>query len=122
MNMSDNEDSEKSVSLHLPPLAFAACLVSGLGIFFCLSKFMSLIEIPVGLLSYRQKAQFIGSVFGVYIGCRFLWFGATELKISLSKLKILGTKAQFIQGLLITFLITPASFMLIWFIYQIFSS
>ena len=120
--MSDNEDSETAVSLYMLPIAFLACLVFGLGIFFCLSKFLSLIELPISSLSYRQKAQLIGCSFGVYIGCRFLWFGATELKIGLSKLKILGTKAQFIQGLLITFLITPASFMLIWFIYQIFSS
>ena len=86
MSMSDNDDSKTAVSLYLPPIAFVACLVSGLGIFFCLSKFLLLIEQPIGSLSYRQKAQLIGCTFGVYIGCRFLWFSATELKIGLSKL------------------------------------
>ena len=121
MNISDNDETETTVSLYLPPIAFVACLVFGLGIFFCLSKFLTLIELPVGSLSYRQKAQLIGSSFGVYIGFRFLWFSATELKISLYKLKILGTQSQFIQGLLITFLITPLSIFLFWFIYQLFS-
>jgi hypothetical protein len=122
MNMNDKDDSETAVSLYLPPIAFVACLVSGLGIFFCLSKFLLLIEQPIGSLSYRQKAQLIGCTFGVYIGCRFLWFSATELKIGLSELKIFSTKSQFIKGLLITFLITPLSIVLFWFIYQLFSS
>lgn len=120
--MSDNEDLETAVSLYLPPIAFLAFLVFGLGIFFCLSKFLSLIELPISSLSYRQKAQLIGCSLGVYIGFRFLWFSATELKISLYKLKILGTQSQFIQGLLITFLVTPLSIVLISFIYHIFSS
>ncbi len=122
MSMSDDDDSKTAVSLYLPPIAFVACLVSGLGIFFCLSKFLLLIEQPIGSLSYRQKAQLIGCTFGVYIGCRFLWFSATELKIGLSELKIFSTKSQFIKGLLITFLITPLSIVLFWFIYQLFSS
>ena len=122
MSMSDNDDSKTAVYLYLPPIAFVACLVSGLGIFFCLSKFLLLIEQPIGSLSYRQKAQLIGCTFGVYIGCRFLWFSATELKIGLSKLKILGTKSQFVTGLLITFLITPLGIMMFWFTYQLVSS
>jgi hypothetical protein len=122
MSMSDDDDSKTAVSLYLPPIAFVACLVSGLGIFFCLSKFLSLIDLPISLMSYRQKAQLIGCTFGVYIGCRFLWFSATELKISLSKLKILGTKSQFVKGLLITFLITPLGIMMFWFTYQLVSS
>ena len=122
MIMNDKDDSETAVSLYLPPIAFVACLVSGLGIFFCLSKFLSLIDLPIGSLSYRQKAQLIGCTFGVYIGCRFLWFSVTELKISLSKLKILGTKSQFVKGLLITFLITPLGIMMFWFTYQLVSS
>jgi len=122
MSMSDNDDSKTAVSLYLPPIAFVACLVSGLGIFFCLSKFLLLIEQPIGSLSYRQKAQLIGCTFGVYIGCRFLWFSATELKIGLSKLKILGTKSQFVKVLLITFLITPLGLMMFWFTYQLVSS
>ena len=122
MSMSDNDDSKTPVSLYLPPIALVAFLVSGLGIFFCLSKFLSLIDLPISLMSYRQKAQLIGCTFGVYIGCRFLWFSAIELKIGLSKLKILGTKSQFVQGLLITFLITPIIIVLFWFIYQLFSS
>ena len=120
--MSDNEDSETAVSLYMPPIAFLACLVFGLGIFFCLSKFLSLIELPISSLSYRQKAQLIGCTFGVYICCRFLWFSVTELKIGLSKLKILGTKSQFGKGLLITFLITPLGIMMFWFTYQLVSS
>ena len=122
MSMSDNDDSKTAVYLYLPPIAFVACLVSGLGIFFCLSKFLLLIEQPIGSLSYRQKAQLIGCTFGVYIGCRFLWFSVTELKIGLSKLKIFGTKSQFVQGLLITFLITPLGIMMFWFTYQLVSS
>ena len=122
MSMSDNDDSKTAVYLYLPPIAFVACLVSGLGIFFCLIKFLSLIDLPIGSLSYRQKAQLIGCTFGVYIGCRFLWFSVTELKISLSKLKILGTKSQFVKGLLITFLITPLGIMMFWFTYQLVSS
>ena len=122
MSMSDNDDSKTAVYLYLPPIAFVACLVSGLGIFFCLIKFLSLIDLPIGSLSYRQKAQLIGCTFGVYIGCRFLWFSVTELKIGLSKLKIFGTKSQFVQGLLITFLITPLGIMMFWFTYQLVSS
>ena len=122
MSMSYNDESETVVSLYLPPLALVACLVSGLGVFFCLSKFLSLIDLPIGSLSYRQKAQLIGCTFGVYIGCRFLWFSVTELKIGLSKLKILGTKSQFVKGLLITFLITPLGIMMFWFTYQLVSS
>jgi hypothetical protein len=121
MNMSDNDDSKTAISLYLLPIAFLACLVFGLGIFFCLSKLLSLIELPIGSLSYRQKAQLIGCTFGVYIGFRFLWFSATELKIGLYQLKLLGTQSQFIQGLLITFLIAPLSIVLCWFIYQLFS-
>jgi len=122
MSMSDNDDSKTAVYLYLPPIAFVACLVSGLGIFFCLSKFLSLIDLPISLMSYRQKAQLVGCTFGVYIGCRFLWFSVTELKIGLSKLKIFGTKSQFVQGLLITFLITPLGIMMFWFTYQLVSS
>jgi len=121
MNMSDNDDSKTAISLYLLPIAFLACLVFGLGIFFCLSKLLSLIELPIGSLSYRQKAQLIGCTFGVYIGFRFFWFSATELKIGLYQLKLLGTQSQFIQGLLITFLIAPLSIVLCWFICQLFS-
>ena len=119
--MNNIDSSSPEAALHPPPAAFVACLVSGWAIWWCLDKFISLIDVPISSLSILQIALLIIYPVVMYISWKVLLFFATEMKNGLLELKTHGTKWQFISGLFITFFVTPISLGLIWFMFVIFT-
>ena len=119
--MNNIDSSSPEAALHPPPAAFVACLVSGWAIWWCLNKFISLIDVPISSLSILQIALLIIYPVVMYISWKVLLFFATEMKNGLLELKTYGTKWQFISGLFITFFVTPISLGLIWFMFVIFT-
>jgi hypothetical protein len=120
--MNNIDSSSPEAALHPPPAAFVACLVSGWAIWWCLDKFITLIDVPISSLSILQIALLIIYPVVMFISWKVLLFFATEMKKGLLELKTYGTKWQFISGLFITFFVTPISLGLIWFMYIIFSN
>jgi hypothetical protein len=120
--MNNIDSSSPEAALHPPPAAFVACLVSCWAIWWCLDKFIMLIDVPISSLSILQIALLITYPVVLYISWKVLLFFATEMKNGLLELKTYGTKWQFISGLFITFFATPISLCLIWFMYQVFTA
>ena len=120
--MNNIDSSSPEAALHPPPAAFVACLVSGWAIWWCLDKFITLIDVPISSLSILQIALLIIYPVVMFISWKVLLFFATEMKKGLLELKTYGTKWQFISGLFITFFVTPISLGLIWFMYIMFSN
>ena len=119
--MNNIDSSSPEAALHPPPAAFVACLVSGWAIWWCLDKFITLIDVPISSLSILQIALLIIYPVVMFISWKVLLFFATEMKKGLLELKTYGTKWQFISGLFITFFVTPISLGLIWFMFVIFT-
>ena len=120
--MNNIDSSSPEATLHPPPAAFVACLVSGWAIWWCLDKFITLIDLPISSLSILQIALLLIYPVVLYISWKVLFFFASEMKNGLIELKTYGTRWQFVAGLFITFFVTPISLGLIWFIYVIFTS
>ena len=57
--MNNIDSSSPEAALHPPPAAFVACLVSGWVIWWCLDKFITLIDLPISSLLNLQIALLI---------------------------------------------------------------
>ena len=121
-DMSNIENPDSGGSFPSPPAAFVACLLSVWAIAWALFDFLALIDLPISSLSILKIIQILAYLFVIYLSWKVLLFFAVEMKAGLAELKRDGTKWQFLQGLLITFVVTPGSLGLIWFMYQVFIS